>query len=322
MFELIVFLFSSKLIRPKWLFKTLLNLLDKFNRLKGKTLQFDVSRFEKAAWVSGGRMKAGSMDKTIELVVVSTAKDFDILYHSVNFAIKAISDYKSGGVRIIVPTRDIEQCKLLFKSMPEKVTVIDEASIVSRAQFKLLTESFGVRDTWVLQQLLKVQAVVNSNSDAVLILDSDTILLRKRPWFDAFGRQILMPSAEFNPPYYEFLNRMIASPSIPEFTFISHHMIMQPFIFRKILADIGLDDIDKLIEYCEKNSDRSVQSPLCIEYELYGQSLFYGNSDLFFISQWANATIPKRYSSKILHSRIIKFFLTKSFNSVSFHSWS
>ncbi len=322
MFEVIVFFFSSKLPRPKWLFKTLLTLLTLINRLRGKSLQFDASRFERASWVRGGRTKVGSVDKSIELVVVSTAKDFDILYQSVTFALKAKSHYRSGGVRIIVPSRDVEECKLLFHSYSEDVMVIDEASVISTAQFALLTASFGARDTWVLQQLLKVEAVVSSKSDAVLILDSDTVLLRRRAWFDGNGRQILMPSSEYNPPYYEFLNKLIMSPVIPEYSFVTHHMIMQPALLRQILTQIGLGDLDKLIEYCRKNSDLSVQSPLCIEYELYGQSLFYGKPDKFFISPWANATIPKKYSSLILKSQILKFILSKSFNSISFHSWS
>lgn len=322
MFEVVVFFFSSRLPRSKWLFRLTIKLYSYVYRIRGKHLHFDALRFENASWVSGSRTKAGSINKTIELIVVSTSKDFDILYHSITFALKALSGYRTGGVRIIVPSRDVEECRLLFKTLSNQVSVIDESFLVSKSQFSLLTESFGARDTWVLQQLLKVRAVLESKSDAVLILDSDTVLLRKRAWFEADGRQILMPTSEFNPPYYEFLNRLDISPAIPEHSFISHHMIMQPDVLRGILENVGLGDLNNLIEYCRKNSDRSVQSPLCIEYELYGQSLFNKNRDLFFISPWSNATIPKKYSYLILNSQILKFILSKSFNSISFHSWS
>ncbi len=322
MFEIIIFFFSSRLPRSRWLFRLTLNLYANVYRIRGKDLRFDALRFENAIWVSGSRIKYGSVNKTIELVVVSTSKDFDILYHSVTFALKAISGYRSGGVRIIVPSRDVEQCRLVFNNLSNLVTVVDESSIVSRSQFSVISNGFGARNTWVLQQLLKVRAVMDSKSDAVLILDSDTVLLRKRAWFDADGRQILMPTSEFNPPYYEFLNKLGISRAIPKYSFISHHMIMQPEVLRGILENVGLADLDNLIGYCVENSDRSVQSPICIEYELYGQSLFNKNRDKFFIAPWSNATIPKKYSELILNSQVLKFILTRSFNSISFHSWS
>jgi hypothetical protein len=279
-------------------------------------------RFENSSWIARHKLKGGNQDKSIELVVVSTSKDFDIIYNSVTYALKALSDYRSGGVRIVVPSRDVEECRNLFQSMSHQVSIVDENSLVSRKQFNLLTRSFGKRDTWVLQQLLKVQAVLVSNSDAVLILDSDTVLLRKRNWFDIQGRQILMPTSEFNSPYYNFLNKLDISSVIPKFTFISHHMIMQPKILLQILEGVGLSNLDDLIEYCSSNSDLAVQSPICIEYELYGQSLFNQKNESFFIAQWSNATIPKKYSRAILNSFLVRYLLSKTYNSISFHSWS
>lgn len=322
MFEIIIFFFSSRLPRSRWLFRLTFNVYAYFCKIRGRDLRFDAVRFENATWVQGSRIEYGSANKTIELVVVSTSKDFDILFHSVTFALKAISRYRSGGVRIIVPGRDVEECRQVFDHLSNLVTVVDESSLVSRSQFSVLTDGFGSRNTWVLQQLLKVQAVMESKSDAVLILDSDTVLLRKRAWFDSDGRQILMPTSEFNPPYYDFLNKLGISLAIPKYSFISHHMIMQPGVLREILENVGLADLDRLIEYCVENSDRSVQSPICIEYELYGQSLFNKNHDQFFIAPWSNATIPKKYSELILNSRVLKFILARSFNSISFHSWS
>ncbi len=322
MFEILIFFFSSRLPKSRWLFRLTFNLYAYFYKIRGKDLHFDALRFENATWVSDSLIKCGSTNKTIELIVVSTSKDFDILYHSVTFALKAISSYRSGGVRIIVPSRDVEECRLLFDDISNLVTVVDESSLVSRSQFSVITNGFGPRNTWVLQQLLKVRAVMESKSDAVLILDSDTVLLRKRAWFDAHGRQILMPTSEFNPPYYQFLNKLGIGLAIPKYSFISHHMIMQPEVLRRILMNVGLAELDNLIEYCVEHSDRSVQSPICIEYELYGQSIFDKNHDLFFIAPWSNATIPKRYSKLILNSRVLKFILAKFFYSISFHSWS
>ncbi len=291
--------------------------------VRGRELIFDAERFERAAWISNFReQNPGSFEKSIELVLVSTAKDFDILPHSIDFAIKALDEYQVHGIQIIVPEWDIELCRNLPLPKHLRVSVVNENDLVNTAQFGKLTKFFEHRNTWVLQQLLKVTAVQNSQADAVLILDSDTILLRSRPWFSTTGSQILMPSYEFNPYYYEFLNSLGISETNPENTFISHHMIMQPLILNRILNNVGLAELDPLIDYICERSDRNVHSPICIEYELYGQSLIKNDPDTFFFERWANLSVPRRYSKLFFKFPGIKKFLGLFYNSISFHSWS
>jgi len=323
MLGLLVPLFSTRRRQSRFLFK-ILHLLVRFRaKLLKKLLVFDSDRFMKASWVTNAsEPHPGTKEKTVELVFVSTKKDFDILVSSLNFAVKALNKYQMSGIRIIVPVRDFKECTELFLNSKYPIQVIAETTLISELQFEKITQTFLNRNTWVLQQLLKVQAVRTSNSDSVLILDSDTILLRSRPWFDNLGRQILMPSYEFNPYYYEFLDRLGISSAIPEYTFISHHMIMQPRIFHEILRKIHLQDFDQLIDYCCKNANVSVQSPLCIEYELYGQYLNNITPENRFLSRWSNITISKKFAPVILKSKMITRLLSHFYNSVSFHSWS
>jgi len=319
----IVSVFSSRCYRPRFVFRFLVQLTRVLYAFKGQTLVFDAKRFEQAAWVSSFREnKPGSFKKSIELVVVSTSKDFDILPTSVNYAIRALSEYPLHGIRVIVPERDLELCRNSFSSSNLKVSVVNESDLVSPDLFSKLTEVFGKRNTWVLQQLLKVNAVQNSRADAVLILDSDTVLLRLRPWFSASGSQILMPSFEFNSSYYEFLNTLELSAKVPEHTFISHHMIMQPRILNQILESVELTNLKEQIDYICEKSERGIQSPICIEYELYGQSLVQEESNNYFLERWANLSVPRKHSKLILNFPGIKNVLGFFYNSISFHSWS
>jgi hypothetical protein len=315
--------FSSRCYRPRLLFRFLVDFTKLIYRLRGRVLPIDRDRFEAAAWVAEfSETKSGQHERSIELVVVSTSKDFDILPDSVNYARKALAPYRVTGTRIIVPNRDILRLKQLEFQFESRIEIIDESTLVSKEQFRKLTETFGARDTWVLQQLLKVQAVLNAESDAVLILDSDTVLLRKRPWFSVNGSQILMPSMEYNAPYYFFLERLNISRNVPKFTFISHHMLMQPTILSQALDSCGLLNVNDLIEYICENSDKSVQSPICIEYELYGQYLYESSSKGFFLERWSNLSISRHHAHTILRSRIARFVLRIFYNSISFHSWS
>jgi hypothetical protein len=319
----IVSIFSSRRYRPRRIFRVLVRFSRFWYRIRGIDLAFDSKRFEEAAWAAKSKeTKSGNHNKSIELVIVSTLKDFDILPNSINYALKALRPYRITGARVIVPSHDIEPCKKLMAKFECQIEIVDESHLISKKHFQKLTEVFGNRNTWVLQQLLKVQAVLSSNSDAVLILDSDTILLRPRPWFSSTGLQILMPSMEYNEAYYQFLEKLHVSELVPKYSFISHHMLMQPKILSNLLDSLALLKIDALINYICDHANTNVQSPICIEYELYGQYIYRAQPREYFLERWSNISIPRRYSAFILKSKLVKLTLRTFYNSVSFHSWS
>ena len=319
----IVSIFSSRCYRLRTIFRMLVGFSRFWYRIRGRKLAFDSKRFEEAAWVAKFKEnKSGRYDKSIELVIVSTSKDFDILPDSINYALRALRPYTISGVRVIVPSRDVAACQKLLMNCKYQVEIVDERDLISQNHFKKLTDVFGNRNTWVLQQLLKVQGVLTSKSDAVLILDSDTVLLRPRPWFSSAGHQILMPSMEYNDSYYQFLAKLNISELVPQYSFISHHMLMQPKILSNLLNSLDLLEIEKFITYICDNANTKVQSPICIEYELYGQHLFNTEPKGYFLERWSNISISRRYSNIILKSKLAKMTLRTFYNSVSFHSWS
>lgn len=323
MFALIVKIFSSRYFRPRLIFRVLVRFSRLWSRIRGTRLDFDLKRFEEAAWVAKSKKnKSGEYDKRIELVVVSTLKDFDILPYSINYALRALRPYTIAGVRVIVPSRDVTDCKRLMIDFKCQAEIVDESDLISQKHFEKLTTVFGSRDKWILQQLLKVQGVLTSKSDAVLILDSDTVLLRPRPWFSSTGHQILMPTMEYNKSYYEFLQKLNISELVPKYSFISHHMLMQPKILSHLLDSLDLLKIDAFINYICDNANTDVQSPVCVEYELYGQYLYKTEPKEYFLEQWSNISISKRHLGIILESKFIKLTLRTFYNSVSFHSWS
>ncbi len=323
MFALIVKIFSSRCFRPRLIFRVLVRFSRLWSQIRGTKLDFDLKRFEEAAWVAKSKKnKSGRHDKRIELVVVSTLKDFDILPHSINYALLALKPYTITGVRVIVPSRDVTACKRLMMDFKCEAEVVDESALISQKHFAKLTNVFGRRNVWVLQQLLKVQGVLTSKSDAVLILDSDTVLLRPRPWFTSTGLQILMPTMEYNKSYYQFLHKLNVSELAPKHSFISHHMLIQPKILSNLLESLDLLKIDAFINYICDNANTDVQSPVCVEYELYGQHLYSTEPKEYFLDQWSNISISRRNSGKVLNSKFAKLTLKTFYNSVSFHSWS
>jgi hypothetical protein len=294
-----------------------------FRKFINRRISFNVKRFKSAIDVEKIDSKSGSFDKSISLVFVATSKDFDLLFHSLSFSLKAISDYRYLETMIIVPDLQVEQCQMLIPDDGyPNIRVFPESYFVRTELILKLRDSFGDRGNWVLQQLLKVQAVMYSRSDACLIVDSDTILTRKRSWFNSSGQQILCPTVEFHPPYYSFLNRLNICEIEPQNSFISHHMIMQKEYLSSALDLAGFSDLDNFVDYIIENSDKNTQSPICIEYELYAQFMVGHLQHMYWRGLWANVSLRKDYMHLVLKNRLIFAVLRLMFNSISFHSWS
>jgi len=316
-------IFRSKHRGPKIFFYLGVAVIKIKYLINHKPMPFDTRRFAASNWLKTPELASHKTPgRTLEIVFVSTRKDFDVLVQSIEYAARSVAKYELNRITIIVPARDLAVCRLLVSHFKWPVLVSCEDEYVSRDQFKRLSQRFGSRDTWVLQQLLKVSAVVSSTASAVLIVDSDTLLLNQRNWLEDSGKQILTPSEEFHPDYYLFLSVLGISAEIPEYTFISHHMIMQPIILREILKKIDLADINNLISYCVSNSNPNSESPFCIEYELYGQYMMKYRRGEISLEKWSNLAISKRHLSRVLSIPLLLKFLKSNYDSVSFHSWS
>lgn len=286
-------------------------------------ITIDLQRLSLALDFSRRDSRAGTFDKSIELVFVAIKKDFPVLVQSVFFAQKSIGDYRFAGVRVIVPDDEVDECAVLLADKGlEGATVIPESTLITRESFTLLRETFKERANWVLQQILKVQAVLASNADATLIVDSDTLLLSKRPWFSENGSQLLTPSYEFNASYYEFLARLDISNPNPKYTFISHHMLMQRSELEKTFLALDWKDVDSMVDYICRNARTDLESPICVEYELYAQSLLGRSPEKVHLGIWGNISISRTFLNCVLSSRVILATLRRSFHSVSLHSWS
>jgi hypothetical protein len=318
-----IFYFTTSRINPRLIGTRALRAFLLLRSLFKTPVELDLARLTRSTSFPRTDVLAGQHEKSIELIFVAISKDFPVLIHSVRFARNSISRYKSGGIRVIVPDREVEECKdLFFKHGLQDVLVVPEGSMISTNSLQLLRKYFPKRANWVLQQILKVQAVLTSNSDASLIVDSDTLLLTRRSWFSSNGSQLLTPSYEFNAPYYAFLEKLGVCSSHPNFTFISHHMLMQKSELRRTFDQMNWSGVDELVTYICENADLDLDSPVCVEYELYSQALLSRDRSKVHLSLWSNISIPRKYLRTLLKSKLLLFVLGKSFHSVSLHSWS
>lgn len=226
---------------------------------------------------------------------------------------------------VVIPERYLESgsAELVHFS---SVTGIDvewttDESVLGIDLISQIRAAFGRRSNWVIQQYLKVWTVARSNSRGLLLIDADTVLLRKRTWLLESQRQVLLPSDYFHSPYYRFLGMLSPIFSAPLISFVSHHALMQPDVFRTILAEIGCSGPESLHDRAVNLYDRSTESPFSLEYDLYSNALEVLRPDLGVRAKWSN--IGKARSDIVGNPRAIEYLsgLARDYFSVSLHHY-
>ena len=261
--------------------------------------------------------------KRIELLFLATKKDFEVLSFSIQSASNVTSQNENVFISIVVPDSLEQECKEQLIDLEEKIVVVPESLLITPDISSQISERFKERAGWVIQQLLKLQFVIRSHSDGVLVVDSDTILLEPRVWLDSGGQQILTPTWEHHLPYYVFLKSLGICELEPDFTFVSHHMLMQPKILNELFEYARWKNIEDLAKLICSLPNLGEQSPFSLDYELYAQYLYKFHPDKVLLGKWSNKAVALpsgKIDRKVKIEEEIEISRNK-FASLSFHSY-
>ena len=72
-----------------------------------------------------------------------------------------------------------------------------------------------------------------------------------------------------------------------------HHMLMQPGIMTRLLASLGIDGPQGLVDALGDESQYQTESMFCIEYELYAQGLRILSPQSAVLAKWSNRNVPR-----------------------------
>jgi len=296
------------------------NLLLKALKFKGQAIELSLFSYSNKL-TAGSQPTFGDIYPEIEVLFVTTKKDFEILPYAIMAAQKSVSHHSGSSTSLVVPDSEFQDARLLVASLPGDIRVLPESEFFSLDQMRKIREHFRSRSGWVIQQLLKVEFVTKSKKMGVLVVDSDTILLESRVWLDSQGRQLLTPTWEWHKPYYEFLEQAGFEKGSLTQSFVPHHMLMQPIYMREARKFVGWEDFETLIDYLVSRGRNDIQSPFCIEFELYAQFLLQKHPNKVEISKWANIGISRTKNELAKQIEVATHSMSGKFASVSFHSY-
>lgn len=262
----------------------------------------------------------------IEVLIVASGKDLDRLSTCIKHAQQG-SNNQITKLTVVVPKQDLEGCTRIVAplraSLDFELAVECEDMFLPSETAKRLRHNFQSRYGWVLQQLLKLRFVEESNQAGVLIIDADTALLEPRTWLLPNLHQLLLVTSELNMPYYRFLHSLGLGSPKPKTTHVSHHMLMQPGALQHILKTVGFSDVTALAEFLATQTFEDKHAPFSVDYELYAQGLLQIMPEKATLGLFANVGIPINSSTPPEELESICRWLqgTGRYYSASFHSY-
>jgi hypothetical protein len=208
--------------------------------------------------------------RDIDVVIPCIAKDREMLQH----CIQAVKKHGVDVRRVIVisPEKLTDDAEWI----PETIFPFTKAVIAKEIDPSIPEDHH--RLGWILQQLIKLYAplVIPDISSSVLVLDADTVFLKRVRFFQD---DIALYSYSFgnHKPYFAQLKRLLPEikRSFGLASGVCHHMIFQESVLREIFAKISeRHNTDPWKAICNCIDVGEIGASGFSEYELYFNYVF------------------------------------------------
>jgi hypothetical protein len=258
--------------------------------------------------------------QTIDVVIPATSKDLAVLSVSVESILKYLLN-PIGKFTVVCPAKDLE---IFSSALPKNICVVSE-EIFLPCDILLTCHRVAPKSRlgWTIQQSIKFYSVLSTEREAVLVFDSDTVMINSQGFLGVDGTQSLSISDEYHLPYQNHFRIFMNNEGVPAFpfSFVTHHQLMKKKVVRDFLKFdvLGYEGLSEWISLF----DFSNFSPAC-EYHSYGTFLLHNRPDQVRLVAWGNKAISRENFANNLSIESIILFLGKERNktkTVSLHSY-
>jgi hypothetical protein len=128
---------------------------------------------------------------------------------------------KADEYLVYVPEEDLG----LFRDITDPaITILAQETLGAGYREKLKSQldkaSNPSRYGWYLQQFFKLEALINSDADRLVIWDADCVPVSDIFLFDSRGMPIYMTAGEFHAPYFQMIERLLGIPRVQAHSFV------------------------------------------------------------------------------------------------------
>ena len=246
----------------------------------------------------------------INVLIVTSAKGAFALELTLKGIRENLQD-KLIRIYIVVPDSEVERFR---KHNSADLTILSDTQIISKnTQRKIKSQVPDWRYGWTLQQVIKMGFLYSGiiSDSEILILDSDTVLLRGNSWINNRKEQLISISEEYHYPYQFHLERFLSSQREDpsrfrlSYSFVTHHGVFQREILDRLLQIDNLEDFeDRVLIWIGKINLAEDNVSFCCEWHSYGTYGMVTRPELFRVSSWRNLGIPRSKLENLMGANI------------------
>ncbi len=170
----------------------------------------------------------------ISIVIFTSLKDIPILPLSIAGAL-ASHNGNISTVTIVSPqgTSGAVQ-SIIHKFDMDNINYVSDEQLLHQSGLS----SFKFIRVNIKMEILKIIAGINSESNFVLLLDGDTVLLRKRTWAGT-NSYPLMVAQEYSASHVNYNKRVLNTTNFPGVGFVTHHQLVKKEILIQLVEYFG-----------------------------------------------------------------------------------
>jgi hypothetical protein len=149
---------------------------------------------------------------------------------------------KANSYRVYVPVEEID----LFRKVSPSVFEVLPQNDFGKEYFESLRQSCSLANNvgrfgWYLQQFLKIEILLASPEELLVIWDSDCVPLKPITTFDSTGQPIYMlASNEYNETYFENIERLLAGlKRIQDFSFVIPSFPVKKLWVQELIGELS-----------------------------------------------------------------------------------
>ena len=242
----------------------------------------------------------------IDIIIPTITKDFDSLLKVVT-STRYIAQ-RINKIYIISNSNN----KIINFCLKNNLVFIDEKSIFNFDKNHIKYKVGDIdRSGWLFQQLIKLNGDKITEKENFLVLDSDTIFIRRITFFKD-NKTIFYYGKEWHWPYHQTNKKLINYKIVKYYSFVNHLMMFNKIKLLKLKSEIERKTkckwYDAIIQEAKKTKEISFFS----EFELYSQ---------WFLNHYKNESLIKPlFNSKVTFDNINKIDISKK-HTISYHSY-
>jgi hypothetical protein len=124
---------------------------------------------------------------------------------------------------VYVPSKEIQEFK---QATNDRIRVLSEnhdldVPYVEELREKISDAGNSSRFGWYLQQFIKIQALIQSDTDVSILWDADAVPVRKIDFFNSTGVPNYLRASEFNSEYFEMIDRLLGLSKVQTQSFVT-----------------------------------------------------------------------------------------------------